>query len=162
MENCVFCSIIEKKVPADFLYEDEDFVVIRDIHPVAPLHLLVIPRRHIVSINELEESDVELAGRLLLTAKRIARGQLGNDRGYRLVINTGAEGGQTVFHLHLHILAGRHISPELLTRGCIEKTTCFTPCHHPLTFPPDQLHTTRAELTTLAADRGNRTCHRNR
>ncbi len=117
MENCIFCGIIEKKIPSDILYSDEDFIVIRDIHPVAPVHLLVIPRRHIPSLNEVEETDTLLAGRLLLTARRFANEYLGEDRGYRLVINTGIEGGQTIFHLHLHILAGRHITPDLLIRG---------------------------------------------
>ena len=117
MGECVFCRIIEKTPPSDLIYSDQDFVVIQDIHPLAPLHLLVIPRRHIASLNELSETDEAFTGRLLLTARKVAMQAVGAEGGYRLVINTGAEGGQTVFHLHLHILSGRAISPEILTRG---------------------------------------------
>ncbi len=115
MEDCVFCKIIANPSPDDLVFSNEDFIVIRDIRPLAPLHLLVIPRRHITSVNSLALEDEALAGRLLLTAREVAMAALGEDGGYRLVINTGREGGQTVFHLHLHILAGRSISPEMLT-----------------------------------------------
>lgn len=115
MDNCVFCKLIAHPPFADLIYADQDFIVIRDIHPVAPLHLLVIPRRHIASMNEMTPEDESLAGKLLLTSRKVALAALGEDGGYRLVINTGREGGQTVFHLHLHILAGKSISPEILT-----------------------------------------------
>lgn len=117
MEDCVFCKIIEKKLPSDVIFEDGEFIVIRDIHPLTPLHLLVIPLKHISSINELDETDPAYAGRLLFTARKVAQTRLGNDGGYRLVINTGVEGGQSVFHLHLHILSGRPLISSLLTRG---------------------------------------------
>ena len=114
MDDCVFCKIIANTLPADLVYADGDFIVIRDIHHLAPLHLLVIPRRHVTSMNALTNEDADLVGRLLLTARKVALAAVGSEGGYRLVINTGREGGQTIFHLHLHILAGKHISPELL------------------------------------------------
>ena len=117
MNDCVFCKIIAKTLPASLIYEDEDFISILDTHPLTPLHLLVIPRRHISSLNELEDKDEAFAGRLLLTSRKIALSALGMDGGYRLVINTGAHGGQTVFHLHLHIMAGKPVSTDLLTKG---------------------------------------------
>ena len=117
MDNCIFCRIIEKTAPSDIIYEDEEFIVIRDIHPLTPLHLLVIPRRHFASLNELDGSDPAYVGRLIFTARRIASEQVGADGGYRLVINTGETAGQSVFHLHLHILSGRPLIRSLITRG---------------------------------------------
>lgn len=117
MTNCIFCNIIAGTSPSDLLYEDGDLVVIRDIHPVAPLHLLVIPRRHIPSLNELQPQDADLTARLLLAVPRIARELLGDEAAYRTVINTGADAGQTVFHLHLHIISGRPFVSHLFTRG---------------------------------------------
>jgi histidine triad (HIT) family protein len=110
----LFTRIIEGEVPGDFVYEDDQFVAIRDIKPAAPVHILVIPRKPIPSLRELEEGDTELAGRLLLAVARIAE-QEGLERGYRVVINTGDEGGQTVPHLHVHILGGRKMSEKMLT-----------------------------------------------
>lgn len=117
MPDCVFCNIINKISPADLVYEDGDMIVIRDIRPVAPVHLLVIPRKHISSLNSLEFEDAELAGRLLLTVQKIARQLIGPEPAYRTVINTGADAGQTVFHLHVHIIAGRPFFSGLITRG---------------------------------------------
>lgn len=117
MENCIFCRIIDRTAPSEILYEDEEFVVIRDIHPLTALHLLIIPRRHITSMNELDESDPAYVGRMLLTARRIAQEKVGPNGGYRLVINTGEKGGQSVFHLHLHILSGNPLITSLITRG---------------------------------------------
>jgi histidine triad (HIT) family protein len=106
MPPTLFSRIIDGELPGDFVYQDEDCVAIRDIHPAAPVHVLVIPRKPISSLMELEEGDAELAGRLLLALARVAK-QEGLDRGYRVVVNTGEEGGQTVPHLHLHLLGGR-------------------------------------------------------
>ncbi len=117
MTNCIFCDIIAGTAPSDLLYEDEDLVVIHDIHPVAPVHLLIIPRKHITSLNELQPQDASLAARLLLTVPRIARQLLGDNAAYRTVINTGADAGQTVFHLHVHIISGRAFISHLFTRG---------------------------------------------
>jgi histidine triad (HIT) family protein len=107
MPDTIFGRIATGEVPADILYQDEHLVAFRDLGPQAPTHVLIIPRKPIPTINDLEEADVELAGRLLLAAARIAR-QLGiSEAGYRVVINCNADGGQTVFHLHLHLLGGR-------------------------------------------------------
>ena len=108
-DKTLFSRIMDGEIPGQFVYQDEHLVAIRDINPAAPVHILVIPRRPIRSLAELEEEDAELAGRLLLAVSRIARDE-GLERGYRVVINTGQEGGQTVPHLHLHILGGRPLT----------------------------------------------------
>ena len=107
MSDCIFCDIINKTIPVEAVYETEDILVFPDIRPIAPTHLLVIPKKHIASLNEAEELDQALLGAMFLAANQISK-QLGfNAHGYRCVINTGEHGGQTVFHLHLHILGGR-------------------------------------------------------
>lgn len=104
--DCLFCKIVRGELPARKLHEDEYSVAFADIDPKAPVHLLVVPRRHVASLSEATAEDRELLGRLLLTAKDLAAKQnLG--KGYRITINTGEEGGQTVDHLHLHLLGGR-------------------------------------------------------
>jgi histidine triad (HIT) family protein len=108
-DKTLFTRIMEGEIPGQFVYQDEHLVAIRDIHPAAPVHILVIPRKPIRSLAELEEGDAELAGRLLLAVSRIAREEE-LARGYRVVINTGDEGGQTVPHLHVHILGGRPLT----------------------------------------------------
>jgi len=107
MFGCLFCQIADRKKPANILYEDEQCVVFQDIHPKAPVHLLVIPRKHIVSLNDDIENDKALLGHLLTVAGRMAKEQGIDGTGYRTVINTNAEAGQTEFHLHIHILGGR-------------------------------------------------------
>ncbi len=108
--SCIFCQIAEGKAPADLLHQDDEVVAFRDISPEAPEHILVIPREHIATLNELDEHHAMLAGRLLLTARRLAR-ELGvAEQGYRLVTNCNGDGGQTVYHIHLHLLAGRALS----------------------------------------------------
>ncbi len=104
-ENCLFCRIIGGKIPGDFVYQDDGCVVIRDINPQAPMHALVIPREHIESLDEASQKDESLLGHLLRISARVANEQ-GHDS-YRTVINTGAGAGQSVFHLHVHILGGR-------------------------------------------------------
>ena len=110
MSECLFCKIVARTIPAALVYEDEMVVAFDDVNPQAPTHTLVIPRRHVVSIAELQDSDVELLGRLMLAGNTIARQKGIADAGYRVVVNTGAHGGQSVFHLHLHILGGRHLA----------------------------------------------------
>lgn len=105
--NCIFCKIARGDIPSTTVHEDEDLLAFRDTNPQAPTHVLVIPRRHVVSMNELEGGDEGLAGRLLLAARRVAVAEGLVEDGYRLVINTGGDGGQTVHHLHLHVLGGR-------------------------------------------------------
>jgi histidine triad (HIT) family protein len=108
----LFTRIIDGEIPGTFVYEDEDVVAIRDINPSAPVHILVIPRKPIASLAELDEADAELGGKLLLAVRRIAE-QQGLSAGYRVIINTGAEGGQTVPHLHVHLLGGKKMSEGL-------------------------------------------------
>lgn len=108
-EKTLFERIIDGEIPGDFVYQDEHVVAIRDIHPAAPVHVLVIPRKPVPSLAHLEEEDGELAGRLLLAVRRIAEIEGVAEDGYRVVINTGEGGGQTVPHLHLHLLAGTRL-----------------------------------------------------
>jgi histidine triad (HIT) family protein len=107
MGSCIFCDIVAGRSPAAIEYEDEEVLGFRDLYPKAPVHLLLVPKRHIESVMALAPEDAPLVGRLVLAARRIgeARGLAG--RGYRLAINCGPEGGQVVYHLHLHFLAGR-------------------------------------------------------
>ena len=105
----IFQRIIDRQIPADIVYEDERCLAFRDIHPQAPTHVLVIPKRPIRSLAEVQSSDTDLLGHLLTTTTRIAS-QLGLDSGYRVVINSGTDGGQTVDHLHLHLLGGRALA----------------------------------------------------
>jgi histidine triad (HIT) family protein len=106
MDDCIFCRISRGEIPAARLREDEHLFAIRDINPAAPTHLLLIPHEHIPSVEALSDAHGEIAGRLLLAARDLAREQGLAADGYRLVINTGSDGGQTVPHLHLHLLGG--------------------------------------------------------
>jgi histidine triad (HIT) family protein len=106
MSDTIFSKIIRKEIPADIVYEDDLVLAFRDVNPQAPVHILIIPKQEIVSISEATPTDADLLGYLLLTVKRVAT-QEGLDEGYRIVINTGKDGGQTVFHLHLHLLGKR-------------------------------------------------------
>jgi histidine triad (HIT) family protein len=106
MDNCVFCQIVAGKVPAQILFEDAQVIVIPDAHPAAPIHLLVIPRKHISSLNELEPEDEGLVGHLVLVGRFMAHQAGIAESGFRLVINTGPQAGQSIFHLHLHVLGG--------------------------------------------------------
>lgn len=103
--GCIFCQIIERVKPARLLFEDERCVALEDIHPMAPVHVLILPRRHVATLADCAVGDESLLGHLLLMAARAAR-EKGLD-GFRTVINTNAEAGQTVFHLHVHVLGGR-------------------------------------------------------
>ncbi|HMU32642.1 MAG TPA: histidine triad nucleotide-binding protein [Pyrinomonadaceae bacterium] len=105
--DCLFCKIIAGEIPAAKLYEDDDCVIIRDIEPQAPTHVLILPRTHLDSLDKASAAQDQLLGRLLIAAADFARKQGFADAGYRTVINTNADGGQTVFHLHVHLLAGR-------------------------------------------------------
>ena len=107
INDCIFCKIAKKEMPAKIIYEDEKVVAFNDINPKAPIHILVIPKKHIESIKNLEQKDEELASSLILAAKKIAE-QKGLS-GYTLVFNVGKDGGQIINHLHLHLLAGKPI-----------------------------------------------------
>ena len=109
-DNCLFCKILEQKIPAKIAYEDEQVIAFHDIRPQAPQHILIIPRKHIATINDIEADDQELIGHMIFTAKNIAK-ELGvAEDGYRLNFNCNANGGQEVYHIHLHLLAGRQMT----------------------------------------------------
>ncbi len=107
--DCLFCKIVAKEVPASIVYEDDDILGFEDIDPKAPVHLLVIPKKHIATLNDLDEDDVDLAGRIMLVAKELGKEKGLSDEGYRFVVNCNRGGGQAVFHLHAHILGGRKL-----------------------------------------------------
>ena len=109
MENCVFCKIITGEAPSQQLYQDEQVTAFRDIHPVAPTHVLVIPNKHIDSLNSISEEDELLLGHIFIVARQIARQEKIDASGYRLIVNTGADSGQIVYHLHLHVIGGQHV-----------------------------------------------------
>ncbi len=110
MFGCIFCQIASHEKPATLYYEDEQCVVLRDIHPHAPTHVLVVPRKHLASLNDITPEDEALLGHLVAVAARVARDKGIAGSGFRIVINTNAEGGQTVFHLHLHVMGGRRMT----------------------------------------------------
>jgi histidine triad (HIT) family protein len=110
MSDTLFSKIIRREIPADIVYEDEHVLAFRDIHPQAPVHVLFVPKKPVPTLNDLQPEDVELAGRLLLAAAAYARKEGFAEKGYRTVINCNGDGGQTVFHLHLHVLAGRQMT----------------------------------------------------
>ncbi|MCX7930486.1 MAG: histidine triad nucleotide-binding protein [Chlorobi bacterium] len=107
MSDTIFTKIIRRELPATIVYEDDLVIAFRDIAPQAPVHILIVPKKLIPTLNDASEEDRELLGHIFLVAKRIAAAEKISDRGYRLVINTNAEAGQTVFHLHCHLLGGR-------------------------------------------------------
>ena len=108
--DCLFCKILAGDIPADIIFESDDAIAFRDINPQAPTHALIIPRKHVATINDLEEGDEALVGNLFLAAKSIAADEGIAAAGYRVVMNCNAAAGQTVFHLHLHLLGGRELA----------------------------------------------------
>jgi len=108
--SCLFCRILAGEVPADTIYQDERCIAFRDVNPQAPVHVLVIPREHLESLDEAAQKDEALLGHLLRVGARVANDQGLSESGYRSVINTGAGAGQSVFHLHVHVLGGRPLS----------------------------------------------------
>jgi histidine triad (HIT) family protein len=110
MDNCIFCKIIRGEIPSQRVAEGGEWIAIRDINPAAPVHVLVIPRRHVDSVAALDDGDGALAGALLLAARDVARQEGVADTGYRTVINTGQHGGQTVAHLHVHVIGGKQLT----------------------------------------------------
>ncbi|HEY5649410.1 MAG TPA: histidine triad nucleotide-binding protein [Nitrospiria bacterium] len=107
MSDCLFCKIVQKEIPAKILYEDDAVLVFDDINPQAPVHSLIIPKTHVASLDDTALSDSSLLGKLLQTARDQARARKIHSSGFRTVINSGADGGQTVSHLHVHLLGGR-------------------------------------------------------
>jgi histidine triad (HIT) family protein len=107
MSECLFCGIVDGKVPANCVYQDDSVIAFKDITPRAPVHLLIIPRKHIVSVSEIGEVDRALIGQIFQVAAQLARDHGIADSGYRVVVNSGGDAGQSVFHLHYHLLGGR-------------------------------------------------------
>lgn len=115
MEDCLFCRIIKGEIPADIVYQDEWVLAFRDIHPIAPTHILIIPKKHIASLDDLTESpeDAIIAGRLILTAKQLATQEKIAENGYKLLLRTGKDGGQEVGHLHWHLIGGAPLFEDI-------------------------------------------------
>ncbi|MFN3237496.1 MAG: histidine triad nucleotide-binding protein [Pseudomonadales bacterium] len=108
-DDCLFCKIVAGDIPADKVYEDERILAFNDISPQAPTHILVIPKEHIATVNDLAPEHSDLIGHMVLSAQKIAKEQGLADDGYRLIMNCNEQGGQTVYHIHLHILGGRQL-----------------------------------------------------
>lgn len=107
MEDCVFCKIVRGQIPAKKVFETDDLVAFDDVNPVAPVHVVVVPKRHIPTLNDASDPDAELMGKLLLGARAVAGEKKLLEKGYRTVINTMAGAGQAVFHVHMHVIGGR-------------------------------------------------------
>jgi histidine triad (HIT) family protein len=108
-DSCIFCKIVSNETTATIVYRDDQVTAFRDIHPVAPTHILIVPNKHIESVNALEAGDEQLMGHLFTTAGKLAMEEGIDKSGYRLITNTGVNGGQTVFHLHLHLIGGQRM-----------------------------------------------------
>ena len=109
LAECIFCRMITGEAPAEIVYADEQATAFRDIHPVAPTHILIVPNKHIASVNDLTPDDEVLVGRLFSLARQIAQQEGIDQTGYRLIVNTGRHAGQAVFHLHLHLIGGQRM-----------------------------------------------------
>lgn len=110
MDTCLFCKMVAGEIQPDKVHDDEHVLAFRDINPQAPVHILIVPKVHVASLDELRDEHTEVVGRLYQAAKEIARQEGIAERGYRTVMNCNADGGQTVFHLHVHLLGGRHMT----------------------------------------------------
>ena len=108
--SCLFCKIIDGDIPSDKVYEDDDILAFRDINPCAPTHVLVIPKKHISTMNDATSEDQQVLGKMMLIAKDIAAQEGIDGSGYRLALNTNSEGGQAVYHIHLHLMGGRQMT----------------------------------------------------
>ncbi|MDO8663292.1 MAG: histidine triad nucleotide-binding protein [Candidatus Wildermuthbacteria bacterium] len=109
MESCIFCKIVKKEMPAAIIFEDEEIIAFKDVNPIAPVHILIIPKKHVPTINSLGPQDGDLAWKILLAAKKIVKERGIFESGYRLVFNVGKDAGQTVEHIHLHLLGGKEL-----------------------------------------------------
>jgi len=110
MSDCLFCKIRDGEIPGDIIYENDDVLAFNDVNPQAPVHVLIIPKQHIATINYIEDSDEQLIGKLFSAAKTIAQQKGVSDEGYRLVANCNEKAGQTVFHIHVHLMTGRDMT----------------------------------------------------
>ena len=110
MVDCLFCKIIDGEIPGDIVYENDSVLAFNDINPIAPVHILIIPKEHIATLNDLEEKHTQTMGELFLAAKKIASEKGFSESGYRTVFNCNKDAQQTVFHIHLHLIAGRQMT----------------------------------------------------
>ena len=113
MQDCFFCKIIKKQIPSQIVYEDEDVFAFKDIHPLAPVHVLIIPKKHISEISEIKDEDRALMGKIILTAKKIADSLDISKSGYKLLFRVGRDGGQEVPHVHLHLIGGAALFEDI-------------------------------------------------
>lgn len=113
MQDCIFCKIIKREIPSTIVYEDEDVLAFRDIHPVTPVHVLVIPKKHIRSLAELTEEDEAIVGKIYTVINKIAKQEGILEKGFRVIVNCGEDGGQEVEHLHFHILGGTKLGTKI-------------------------------------------------
>ena len=111
--DCIFCRIVAGELPSDTLYQDDELMAFRDINPLAPTHMLIIPKRHIASLADMSDDETSIIGRMAAVANHLARQEGIAEKGYRLVLSSGEEGGQVVPHLHMHLLGGRRLSDRL-------------------------------------------------
>ena len=108
--DCLFCKMIDREIDVDIVYEDEHVLAFNDINPQAPTHILIIPKKHIATLNDIEEADLALVGRLQMTAAKLAEQRGFAEKGYRIVMNCNEDGGQTVYHIHMHLVGGRRFT----------------------------------------------------
>jgi len=113
MNDCIFCRIIKKEIPSNIVYEDDEILAFRDINPVAPVHILVIPKKHISSVIELTEEDALLIGKIYTAINEITKMEKIDQKGFRVIVNCGEDGGQEVKHLHFHILGGKKLGTKI-------------------------------------------------
>lgn len=113
MNDCIFCKIIKKEIPSSIVYEDSEIIAFRDINPVAPVHILVIPKKHIESLIELKQEDEALIGKIYTVINKIAKQENIDEKGFRVIVNCGEDGGQEVKHLHFHLLGGKKLGIKI-------------------------------------------------
>ena len=113
-ENCIFCKIIKGEIPSSKIYEDEEILAFKDINPAAPIHILVIPKKHITSLAHMQDGDEKLVGKIYKIINEIAEKQGVKEKGYRVIVNCGEDGGQEVGHLHFHLLAGAKLGEKIV------------------------------------------------
>ena len=113
MADCIFCKIVNKEIPSAILYEDDQILAFKDINPIAPVHLLVIPKKHIISVNDIVDEDTEVIGNIFIVIKKLAQQQGIAESGYRVITNIGRDGGQEVKHLHFHLIGGKELGKKI-------------------------------------------------
>lgn len=113
MEECIFCKIIEGRIPSEKVYEDEEIIAFRDIEPVAPVHILVIPKKHIPALTNLNKEDEAVIGRIYTVINQIAEKENIKEKGFRVIVNCGEDGGQEVKHVHFHLIGGKKLGPKI-------------------------------------------------